>query len=98
MAGARFHAGVSILFATGSGLSWENIILLLRNSRGHFPSQLKRSEREGNQLLSFVDRIRVRGAQIPVCLHDIMFHLSEEQLASCLSPDQTPNLFPLEVF
>jgi hypothetical protein len=49
MAEARFQAGVAITpFATGSVLSWKTNILILQNDRGHFPSPLKRSEREGN--------------------------------------------------
>jgi len=91
-------AAVATLFATGSGLSWETIIIIFRNGLGHFPSQLKRSEREGIQLLSFAARIRVRETQLPVCLHEIMFHLSEQKLASCSSPDQPPKLFLLKYF
>jgi hypothetical protein len=41
MAGTRFQAGVAILFATGSGLSWETIILILRNGRGAFSLSVK---------------------------------------------------------
>jgi hypothetical protein len=62
------------------GLSWKTIIIILRNGLGHFPSQLKRSEREDVQLLSFAAGIRLRGAQLPVCLHEITFTYQSKNL------------------